>query len=68
MRTTYHPWSTRLAQIDQRTEIEQAIIDLHERVEMLGAHPTLTDASSAMFQALCALGAWHDAGEPGKQE
>lgn len=63
-----HPWSDRLAQVDKRTVLESAILELHAQVEALGAHPLLTDASTHLFYAVCALGAWEDAGWPGATE
>lgn len=61
-----HQWSTRLAQIERRTPLEQQAMTLIEAIEQAGADARLTTAQSLVFEAVCALGAWHDAGEPGK--
>ena len=64
MRTDY-PWTWRLARVEQRTELETKIADIMMEIEQLGASPILTDAGAHLMQALCALGAWTDAGKPG---
>ncbi len=61
-----HPWTNRLAHIDQRTPIELRASDLVWAIEKMGGHPLLTEAQNLVQQALQTLGAWTDAGEPGK--
>jgi hypothetical protein len=61
-----HQWTSRLAHIDQRTPIELRASDLGWAIEKMGGHPLLTEAQQHVQAALCMLGAWTDAGEPGK--
>ena len=60
-----HQYTARLAQVQERTPLETDIMALVARIERMGGHPLLTEAQSLLFKALCAAGAWHDAGEPG---
>lgn len=63
--TENHPWTLRLAQVETRTPLETEIMALVSRIEHMGGHPLLTEAQSLVWKALCTMGAWHDAGEPG---
>lgn len=60
-----HPWTLRLAQINERTPIERQAADLGAAIEHLGGHPLLTDALNHADRAMRTLGAWKDAGAPG---
>ena len=61
----HHPWTARLAQVNKRTGEEQALFNAVQMVEHMGGHPLLTEAQAKITEALCALGAWTDAGKPG---
>jgi len=63
-----HPWTDRLARIERRTPIELRASDLAWAIEKMGAHPLLTEAQSLVDRALRTLGAWTDAGEPGRSD
>ena len=58
-------YTERLAHIDRRTPIERQAGDLVGAIEVMGAHPLLTDAQTLVHDAMCLLGKWHDEGEPG---
>ena len=64
--TTYHPWTARLADVSKRTPIEHRASDLVWAIEKMGGSPLLTAAQMHAQYALQSLGAWTDAGEPGK--
>jgi len=61
-------WTDRLAHTERRTELEKAVAGLHAKIEDVGAHPLLTDASTLVHDALCTIGKWHDEGEPGRSD
>ena len=55
----------RRACADLREPIEDEIQPIVDAVEMLGAHPLLTDAVILLGQARDKLADWIDAGRPG---
>lgn len=55
----------RRARIDLYTPEEVELRDAAVKMEQLGAHPLLTDVTSAVWAALEKLHDWVDAGRPG---
>jgi hypothetical protein len=45
--------------------LERQVHDLACEVEQAGAHPLLTDVSTALFESVRKLVDWFDAGQPG---
>lgn len=61
-----YPFTARLSQLYNNTPLELTVRAAINAIEEEGCHPLLTEALNQVTIGLYTIGAWTDAGEPGK--
>lgn len=63
---TPYPYTARLSRLYSNTPLELTIREAIDAIEAEGCHPLLAEALNQVTVGLYTIGAWTDAGEPGK--